>query len=52
MGSVAGDLDRALAETITLTVDDVLLPERHLGQAGPRSGDRAQLFQRRAHPDV
>jgi hypothetical protein len=24
---VAGDLDRALAETITLTVDDVLLPE-------------------------
>ncbi len=27
LGGVAGDLDRALAETITLTVDDVLLPE-------------------------
>lgn len=27
LAGVAGDLDRALAETITLTVDDVLLPE-------------------------
>ncbi len=27
LGGVAGNLDRALAETITLTVDDVLLPE-------------------------
>ncbi|MGH4009033.1 MAG: CHAT domain-containing protein, partial [Pseudonocardiaceae bacterium] len=27
LGGVAGDLDQALAETITLTADDVLLPE-------------------------
>ncbi|MGH3934224.1 MAG: AAA family ATPase, partial [Pseudonocardiaceae bacterium] len=34
LGSVAEDLDRALAETITLTVDDVLLPEL-LGRLDP-----------------
>jgi len=34
LGGVAGDLDRALAETITLTVDDVLLPEL-LGRLDP-----------------
>ncbi|MGH3795153.1 MAG: TIR domain-containing protein [Pseudonocardiaceae bacterium] len=27
LGAVSGDLDRALAETITLTADDVLLPD-------------------------